>query len=210
MRTTGSQRARCGRLRQVHRWENDRGEEGADSGESGQDGTAVGGQNRVSAGHERGVLILALMIGELKHQPTVNGVTTEIVHHAVRLWREAPDALLACESEPMAELAAHLGIPRARLRTAIVGVRRHTTRLVAEWLRDADETTRKRQVLIVTHRLHAERARRVFAKVGIHTETVGLDIPFRWPDRDWKLRSSVVFSVYNVLAHAYCACRGWV
>jgi hypothetical protein len=158
----------------------------------------------------RGATIVGLMIGELRYQPVLNQITTQIVKCSVELWRVAPGGLLVCESKPMSELAARLGAPSEQLYTAIAGNSRHTTRGVAEWLHDAPKTVRDRPLRIVTHRLHVARARRVFAKIGLEGDFVGLDVPFDSLDRDWKLRTPELFRRYNALADVYCAFRGWV
>ncbi len=157
-----------------------------------------------------GSAFIALMIGELPYQPTLNQISTKIVEHTVDLWRQAPGSLLVCESTPMSELAARLGVPSEQLHTALTTKSGHTTRGVAEWLRHAPETIRGRPLRVVTHRFHAQRARSVFAKIGLHGDFVGVDVRFDPHDHDWKLRTPLRFRLYNALAHVYCVVRGWV
>jgi hypothetical protein len=153
-------------------------------------------------------VIVALMIGELPYMSGLNRISTRIVERSVEVWRQRPGGILVCESQPMSHVARGLGVPDAALITALPQASGHTTRLVADWL--AGSGHRCSDVLLVTHALHAPRAVRVFAKLGIAATAEGLDLAFDRHDPDWKLRSRNVFQVYNFAAHIYCVCRGWV
>jgi uncharacterized SAM-binding protein YcdF (DUF218 family) len=155
-------------------------------------------------------MIIALMIGELQYQRTLNPISTRIIERAVELWRTTPQDLLACESQLMTDLAVRLGVPAARVRTACPESRGQTTRAVAEWARRTPDVLDAQRLRVVTHRLHVGRTRRIFRKLGLDGEFEGLAIPFDWADRDWKLRSGLVFRAYNLAAYAYCASRRWV
>jgi hypothetical protein len=153
-------------------------------------------------------VIVALMIGELPYMPGLNRISTRIVERSVQVWREHPGSVLICESQPMSVAAKQLGVPDAALITALPQATGHTTRRVASWLADSEH--RRSDVLLVTHAIHAPRAVKVFAKLGITAAAEGLDLGFDRNDPDWKLRSRTVFRVYNSAAHIYCICRGWV
>ena len=153
--------------------------------------------------------IVALLIGELRYMTQLNRVTTRIVEHAVSDWRAHPSTLLICEAEPMAVLAASLGVPRELIRTAIPEAGGHTTRWAAERVR-AMADSGSRSLRLVTHRLHAPRAARMFRALKMQVELEGLDLPFDRDDPDWKLRSESAFRAYNMAASAYCLARGWM
>lgn len=155
-------------------------------------------------------LILALMIGELEYQPTINRISQSIVEHAVAAWRKNPAALLVCESEPMTAAARALGVPAEKVMTALPQDRGHTTRLVAEWLSRNRTALPDQPWLICTHKLHASRASRVLRKSGLAGTTSEIDTAFDGNDADWKLRSRGAFLFYNLLAEIYCRWRGWV
>lgn len=153
--------------------------------------------------------IVALLIGELHYMTRLNAITTRIVERAVALWRERPAALLVCEAEPMAAVARGLGVPAEVIRVAIPEPGGHTTRSAAERIRamlDSGITS----VVLVTHRLHGARARRIFRAVGLEANLDGLDVPFDAADPDWKLRSRTIFRLYDAGAWAYCFARGWL
>jgi hypothetical protein len=154
-------------------------------------------------------VIVALMIGELIHQPVLNSISTSIVHAGVDLWRGYPDSILICESSPMTRVAVELGVPSQKLLTAIPDSGGHTTRRVAEWLRLTDVGTRGPR-WVVTHRLHSRRASKIFARCGLSGRFIGLDLPFSRLDRDWKLRSTLHFLIYDVGAELYCRWKGWL
>lgn len=152
--------------------------------------------------------IVALMIGELEYMSGLNRMSTAIVEQAVTVWRQTPGSVLICESAPMATEAMRLGITASDIITALPQPLGHTTRLVAQWL--AGSPYAHRPVRLVTHTIHARRAIRIFAKVGITATAIEMDLPFDCRDADWKLRSARVFRVYNLAAHIYCVCRGWI
>ena len=148
--------------------------------------------------------VVALMIGELIYQPVLNSITTQIVSAAVDRWRTSAAGLLVCESKPMTALAIELGVPAECVWTACPQPAGHTTRAVAEAIAAAP-AFRLHRWHVVTHRLHARRAQKIFASFGLMTEFEGLDLPFRFSDADWKLTSSLMFRLYNVAAavHGY-------
>lgn len=153
--------------------------------------------------------VVALLIGELHYMTRLNVITTRIVEHAVSVWRRQPASTLVCEAEPMAAVARRLGVPEAQLRVAIPEPSGHTTRWAA--LRVASMPGRDgRPVVLVTHRLHARRAARMFRAAGISCVRDGLDLPFDRTDPDWKLRSEPIFRAYNTAAWVYCFARGWL
>src|SRR5262245_9870646 len=148
------------------------------------------------------------MIGELNYMSGLNAVSAAIVRRAIDVWRETPGAALICESAPMTAEAVRLGVAPEDVITALPQPSGHTTRLVALWL------ARSRQpsgpVCLVTHAMHAGRAVRIFARVGIPASAVPIELPFNPADRDWKLRSAAVFRVYTLAAYVYCRLRGWL
>jgi hypothetical protein len=153
-------------------------------------------------------VVIALMIGELAYMRTLNRISADIVARAVAVLRETPGSVLICESAPMTAEAIRLGVAESDVVTALPQRVGHVTRLVALWL--ARSPYARGPVRLVTHALHARRAIRVFAKVGINASAVGLDLPFNREDPDWKLRSAGIFRAYNIAAYVYCVCRGWV
>ena len=155
-----------------------------------------------------GPAVIALMIGEVDYMSTLNRISAGIVERAVAVWRETPGGVLICESAPMAAEAMRLGVAESDVVTALPQPLGHTTRLVALWL--ARSPCARGPVRLVTHAIHARRAIRIFAKVGIVASAVGMDLPFDREDPDWKLRSAGIFRVYNMAAHVYCVCRRWV
>jgi uncharacterized SAM-binding protein YcdF (DUF218 family) len=153
--------------------------------------------------------VVALLIGELHYMTRLNAITTRIVEHAVSLWQRQPASTLVCEAEPMAEVARQLGVPAAQVRVAIPEPAGHTTRWAA--LRTAALAGRDgRPVVLVTHRLHARRAARIFRAAGVTCVREDVDVPFDRTDPDWKLRSEPIFRIYNTVAWAYCFARGWL
>ena len=158
---------------------------------------------------EEGVVV-ALMIGELRWQPRLNRISSEVVERAVEVWRLAPSKLLICESEPMRQHALQQGVAADRVRTALPQPSGHTTRLLAEWLGRNRRELPAQPWTIVTHSLHARRAVRIFGRCGLSVMAVGIDSAFEMSDRDWKLRSKSVFRAYNAVAWVYCWLRGWV
>jgi len=155
-------------------------------------------------------VIVALLIGELAYQRRLNAITCRIVEHAIAMWRRHPSAILVCEAEPMRWLAEQAGVPSTRLLTALPQPKGHTTRLLAEWLRDNRPRLPGRPWWIVTHDLHASRATRLLARCGLDIRAVGVSAPFDSSDADWKLRSARRFRVYNLAAGLYCRSRGWL
>ena len=155
-------------------------------------------------------VIVALMIGELRWQPTLNRISSEVVERAVEVWRADPSTLLICESELMRQHALRQGVPADRVRTALPQPSGHTTRLVAEWLSGNRHDLPGDPWTIVTHSLHAKRAVRILGRCGLRVDAVGVDAPFAMSDRDWKLRSEPIFRAYNAVAWVYCWLRGWV
>lgn len=155
-------------------------------------------------------MIVALMIGELKYQPEINSITSQIVRTAVEVWWSFLSATLVCEAEPMAQLASRLGVPASRLVIPIPGSRGHTTRKVAEWLQARAALPKRSSLWLVTHTLHSDRARRILERGGVQATCLGLDLPFSRRDSDWKLRSDMRFRLYNMAAALYCRCRGWL
>lgn len=154
--------------------------------------------------------IVALMIGELRYQPTLNSITARIVETSVELWFENQSAILVCEAQPMTQYAAHLDVPKQHLMTAISAKRGHTTRQVAEWLRVTRPLNRCRKIWVVTHRLHAKRAERIFARCQLEATFIPVNAPFSSHDSDWKLRSPILFQIYDLGASIYCHFRGWI
>lgn len=154
--------------------------------------------------------IVALQIGELPNMPRLNDITLRIVERAVARWRGSPSSVLVCESCPMGEVALAHGLPPDRLRIAIPEPSGHTTRWAAERIRVMPEVAQAGGVLLITHRLHAGRAARMFRSLGLRTAVEGLAIPFNPGDLDWKLRSDLAFRSYNAIAYAYCFARGWL
>jgi len=153
-------------------------------------------------------VIVALMIGELPYMSGLNWISARIVERSVQVWREHPDSVLICESQPMALTAKRLGVPDHALLTALPQASGHTTRSVAAWLVGSGH--RRSDVLLVTHAIHAARAVKIFEKLGVRAAADGLDLAFDRDDPDWKLRSRWIFRLYNLAAHIYCVCRGWV
>lgn len=153
-------------------------------------------------------VVIALMIGELDYMVSLNPISTAIVERAVTLWRATSGSVLICESAPMTDVARRMGVAASDVVTALPQPLGHTTRLVALWL--ACSLYAQARVQLVTHAMHARRAVKIFAKVGIEASAIGLDLPFDSADPDWKLRSAGIFRAYNVAAHLYCVCRGWV
>jgi len=153
--------------------------------------------------------IVALLVGELRYMTHLNTITTRIVEHAVALWRRRPRALLICEAEPMAAVARQLGVPAASIRVAVPEAGGHTTRWAAERICAMSDLGTE-SVLLVTHRLHGARARRIFRAAGLDAALDAVEVPFQANDPDWKLRSSAIFRVYNTGAWAYCFARGWL
>jgi hypothetical protein len=153
--------------------------------------------------------IVALLIGELSYMTALNPITTRIVERAVARWRERPNAMLICEAEPMAAVARQLGVPEASLRVAIPEPGGHTTRWAASRIA-AMPDYHNRILLLVTHRLHGRRAARMFRALGMQSRLDGLDLPFDRTDPDWKLRSALIFRIYNAGAWVYCFARGWL
>jgi uncharacterized SAM-binding protein YcdF (DUF218 family) len=155
------------------------------------------------------VWVVALLIGELPYMTRLNDITSRIVERAVEHWRARPRSVLVCEAAPMAELAVSLGVPSVCVRVAINEPHGHTTRWAAERI-VAMADREGRSLLLVTHRLHASRAARMFRALGMSVEADGVDAPFSRRDADWKLRSTAVFRFYNALAWCYCYLRGWL
>lgn len=155
-------------------------------------------------------MIVALMIGELKYQPKLNAITSAIVETAVKAWRSFPSATLVCEAEPMARLASAFGVFGTQLHTAVPAARGHTTRKLAEWLRARPVLPGRSALWVITHSLHADRARRIMERCGVHATCLELNTPFLPADADWKLRSALHFRLYNIAAEVYCRCRGWL
>lgn len=153
--------------------------------------------------------IVALLIGELSYMTALNPITTRIVERAVALWQRHPGAVLICEAEPMAAMARRLGVPDVSLRVAIPEPGGHTTRWCAERVA-VMPTSGNRILVLVTHRLHARRAGKMFAALGLRSRLDGLDLPFDRRDPDWKLRSSAIFKFYNAGAWVYGFLRGWL
>lgn len=153
--------------------------------------------------------IVALLMGELHYMTRLNPITTRIVEHAVARWRQRPRAVLVCEAEPMAAVARQLGVPADAIRVAIPEAGGHTTRWAAERIRGMSDLGTM-PVLLVTHRLHGARARRMFRAVGLDAALDAVDVPFAPDDPDWKLRSTAMFRAYNTAAWAYCFARGWL
>jgi len=153
--------------------------------------------------------IVALLMGELRYMTGVNSITSRIVEGAVSLWRERTDAILICEAEPMGELARKLGVPAESVRVAVPEAGGHTTRLAALRVRAMPDLG-NRSLKLVTHRLHSDRAARIFGRLGLSVDVAGLDIPFDRRDSDWKLRSEANFRFYNQGAWIYCFARGWL
>ena len=155
-------------------------------------------------------MIVAMMIGELRYQPELNSITTQIVGTAVKVWQSFRSATLVCEAAPMASLASRLGVPTTHLAIAIPGSGGHTTRKVAEWLRARLALPSCGSLWVITHVLHADRARRILERCRIQAACFGLDIPFPPRDLDWKLRSALRFRLYNLGAEVYCQSKGWL
>lgn len=155
-------------------------------------------------------VVVALMIGELRWQPRLNRISSEVVERAAEVWRSDPSALLVCESELMRQHALQQGVPADCVRTALPQPSGHTTRLLAEWLGRNRRELPAQPWTIVTHSLHARRAVRIFGRCGLSVTAVGVDSAFEMSDRDWKLRSTAIFRAYNTVAWAYCWLRGWV
>ncbi|HYE84966.1 MAG TPA: YdcF family protein [Vicinamibacterales bacterium] len=153
--------------------------------------------------------VVALLIGELSYMNALNPISTRIVERAVEVWRRHPQGLLICEAEPMAAVARSLGVPEASLRVAIPEPGGHTTRWCAQRIAQMHKSGTHILVL-VTHRLHARRAGKMFAALGLRTRLDGLDVPFDRGDPDWKLRSTTIFKIYNAGAWVYCLLRGWL
>lgn len=154
-------------------------------------------------------VIIALMIGELRYMPTLNRISTAIVGEAAALWRQCPSALLVCESEPMRQHALRLGVPADRLRT-LPQPHGHKTRLVAEWLSAHRREFPDGPWTMCTHTLHAARAQRMLAKLGLDVVRHDIHVPFDESDADWKLRSERWFRFHNVAADVYCRFRAWL
>jgi len=152
--------------------------------------------------------IVALMIGELDYMSALNAVSCSIVERAVAIWRATPGSVLICESGPMAAEARRLGVAASDVVTALPQPLGHTTRLVALWL--AGNGYDGGRVILVTHAMHASRAVRILARVGVKASAIGMDLPFDRNDPDWKLRSAGMFRLYNAAAYLYCLVRGWV
>ena len=151
--------------------------------------------------------VLALMIGELNYMSPLNRISTIIVDRAVAIWRRTPGEVLICESAPMAAQAIKLGVAESAVVTALPQRTGHTTRLVAQWF--AASPFCGGDLRLITHAIHAGRAGRTFARLGIAATVIGLDIPFDREDPDWKLRSAPLFRAYNAVALLYGVCRGW-
>lgn len=158
--------------------------------------------------YDSGVVVVALMIGELSYMPRLNRISAAIVGRAVEMYRATPGNVLVCESAPMAAEAVRLGVNPAEVVTALPQPAGHTTRLVALWL--AGSPYARQSVWLVTHALHAERSVRIFSKLGLSARPVSLALPFDGTDPDWKLRSAMAFRLYNAAACVYCRCRGWL
>ena len=152
--------------------------------------------------------IVALMIGELDYMSSLNRISTHIVERAVAEWRRTPGSALICESAPMAAEAVRLGVAESDVTTALTQPLGHTTRLVALWY--ARSPYGRGPARLVTHAMHARRAVRIFEKTGTEATAIGLDLAFDREDPDWKLRGAGVFRAYNMAAHVYCVCRGWL
>ena len=159
------------------------------------------------AGHS---VVVALMIGELRWQPRLNRISSDVVERAAEVWRSDPSALLICESELMRQHALQQGVPAECVRTALPQPSGHTTRLLAEWLNRNRRDLPAEPWTIVTHSLHAGRAVRILGRCGLRVNAVGVDSAFEMSDLDWKLRSEPIFRTYNTVAWVYCWLRGWV
>jgi hypothetical protein len=155
------------------------------------------------------VVIIALMIGELKYQPTLNTISTAITKAAVDLWQRHPGTLLICESEPMRQAALKLDVPQSSVRVALEQANGHTTRRLAEWLRASKPTLPAGNWWAITHSIHANRASRILARCHVTAKIFHVDSAFDRADLDWKLRSAGRFKAYNHLAGIYCSLRRW-
>ncbi len=154
-------------------------------------------------------VIVALLIGELHYQ-AMNAITRQIVGQAATLWKQHPTAMLICETEPMRALAQQFGVAQHRLVAALPQDSDQTTRKLAIWLAMHRATFSSGSVWIVTHRLHADRAARMFRVCGLDVMAINVAAPFLISDPDWKLQSEWRFRLYNAGAAAYCWLRGWL
>ena len=154
-------------------------------------------------------VFVGLLIGELHYQ-AMNAITRQIVEQAATLWKQYPTAMLVCETEPMRALAQQFGVAPGSLVAALPQDSGQTTRKLAIWLAKHRPTFSSGSIWIVTHRLHASRAARMFRVCGLGVTAITVAAPFHVSDPDWKLRSEWRFRLYNAGAAAYCWLRGWL
>ncbi len=145
-------------------------------------------------------------------EPNLHAVRRAML--AVRLWRAgrapivvftggAPDGLPCAVSEVMANLAVELGLPRDAVVLETVSRNTHENAVAS---RPVLQALGARRLLIVTDRLHMNRATGVFAHEGFAIERAGVPVYAGHVDNVSMLASGV----REYAALALYRARGWI